>query len=161
MNDTVLLNPKKLLEYLRVSTSIMKSPGNSFSRQELSNSLEMMDVLSDGELLYNLIQSKKDAENNRVMPFHKMQKETNHEEKIQEFADLTDLQKIKVTVDAAKYLYCKEDLKRTFEIMDIVLDEKYIKSISKYKNQSKCNCVLWGKVREEMKNISLHIQQDL
>lgn len=82
MNDTVLVNPKKLLEYLRVSTSIMKSPRNSFSRQELSSSLEMMDVLSDGELLYNLIQSK-------------------------------------------------------------------------------CNCVLWGKVREEMKNISLHIQQDL
>ncbi len=157
-----MVNPKQLLEHLKAIKSIMSSSGNSFSAQELTDSLEMMDILSDGELLYNLVQSKKDAENNKIIPFQKMQKEAYCNDGIMPmFADLTDSQKIKVTADAAKYLYAKKDLKKTFEIMDIVLDEKYIKSISKDKNQSKCDRISWSTIKEEMKNISSHIQQDL
>ncbi len=104
-----------------------------FSKKDIRTALRTAEILTDGELMWSIVESGTDANNGSPnIPWSdvKNMTERKHED-VKDFEELDIEEKIKILEKGAKILFSKKEIDRTFEIIARIADLKISGPVNK------------------------------
>ncbi|RNJ79183.1 MAG: hypothetical protein D9C04_05600 [Nitrosopumilus sp. B06] len=123
----------------------------NFTKKQISDSIQMMEMLSNGNLLYSIVKSKKDTYN--TIPLERIDKMGADESG--DFADLSSSERSRIVNEGARCLFAKQDIKQAIRIMDRLLDSK-----PKVKNSGGFNTTHWKRIQKDVQDIKSSLKID-
>lgn len=131
----------------------------AYSQEQVNNSLQIIDVLSNGNLLCSIVESKKDYENNNVVPFEKVAEVTDSEYDSPAFESLAPSEKSKIVRAAAEHLFSKDDVDKAIKVIDELLDSS---DPSKHNitDSDAFDVDKWKEIRKHVTSIKSHLHDD-
>ena len=119
-----------------------------FSKKEIQRALEIAETVTDGSLLYSMMQSKTHAENSSFIPWEKARDMSLQQLRdVQDFGELDSAEKTRVLKKGAQYLYSKKDVDRAFEIIEIIADRDLVHAITQSRKELEINNIPWEQAR--------------
>lgn len=110
-----------------------------------------MEMLSDGNLLYSIVESKK-ATGGDIAPPGQIGKMNDTS---RDFADLTSSEKSRIVNEGARCLFAERDIRRAIRVMDRLLDSK-----PKVKNSGGFDITQWKRIQRDVQDIKSSLKID-
>ena len=126
-----------------------------YTEKEIADSAEVMDMLSDGNLLCSIVESRRDRDSGDTIPWEKVH-ETEPKGESKAFEDLTQSERSDVIREAVGYLFSKGDVDRAIEVMDGLLASH----ASGHAGVPDFNADKWEEIRDHVECIKSSLRTD-
>ena len=125
---------------------------NPYTEKEITDSIQVMDVLSDGNLLCGIAESKRDRENGDMIPIGRVADTEDPGGEPERFEDLARGEQSRIVKEAAGYLFSRTDVDRAIKVVDDLLAQSD-PAKRKVKGPSYFDARKWREIRGHVDSI--------
>lgn len=131
----------------------MKLPTSAFTKKQIAASIEIMEVLSDGDLLCSIVESTKGQANQPAAYWTNAKRESASVYRSKSFARLPASEKSRIVREGAGCLFSKRDVTMAVRIMETLAEQK-----PNFKSHGSMGTLEWKRIQRDVKTIKSSLQ---